>query len=147
VILDTLAQAGRYVGLHPAFARAFEFLKTADLASLAPGRHELDGDRLYVSIDHQDGRGRDGARLEAHRRYIDIQLTIDGNEEIGWSPLAACSSGTPYDALKDITFFDDRPHTWFPVPSGRFAIFFPEDAHAPLAGNGALRKAIVKIER
>src|SRR5213078_3215226 len=80
VILDTLANAARYAQMHAGFARAFEFLTATDLAALASGRHAIDGDRLYVSIDHKDGRGEDGARLEAHRRYIDIQYTIDGDE-------------------------------------------------------------------
>jgi biofilm protein TabA len=144
VILDTLVQSGRYAGLHPSFPRAFDFLQTSDLASLAAGRHDIDGDRLFVLIDRQDGRGHDGARLEAHRRYIDIQLTIAGAEEIGWLPLSACEQRTVFDAAKDIGFFDDRPRVWLPVPSGTFAIFFPEDAHAPLAGQGPLRKAVVK---
>ena len=92
MILDTLPNAARYARMHPGFARAFEFLSTTDLAVLAPGRHEIDGDRLYVSIDHKDGRGEEGARLEAHRRHIDIQYTIDGDERIGWMPLASCLS-------------------------------------------------------
>ena len=145
MVLDTLVQSGRYAGLHPSFARAFTFLRTADLASLPPGRHDIDGDRMYVSIDHVEGRGREGARLEAHRRYIDIQLTIDGDEEIGWSPLASCEHPTPFDAAKDAGFFDDRPGAWLAVPRGTFAIFFPQDAHAPLAGHGRLKKAIVKV--
>jgi biofilm protein TabA len=101
---------------------------------------------MFVIIDRKDGRGHDGARLEAHRRYIDIQYTIHGDEEIGWSPLAACTAPAgPFDATKDIIFFDDAPSSWLSVPRGSFAIFFPEDAHAPLAGRGALTKAIVKI--
>jgi biofilm protein TabA len=146
VILDTLAHAARYAGLHPGFARAFEFLATTDLAALAPGRHDLDGDRMYVSIDLKDGRGEDGARLEAHRRYIDIQYTIGGDELIGWMPLSRCT--TPdgaFDETKDIGFFADRPSTWVSVPPGSFTIFFPHDAHAPLGGHGGLHKAIVKI--
>jgi biofilm protein TabA len=146
MILDALAHAERYVGLHPAFLRAFEFLGRPDLALLAAGRHEIDGDRLYVSIDHKEGRGRDGARLESHRRYIDIQFTIEGDEEIGWTPVAACASPAGlHDDSRDIRFYDDRPQTWMAVPPGRFAVFFPEDAHAPLAGRGLLKKAIAKI--
>ena len=146
MILDTLSESHRYAVLHPAFAKAFEFLARPDLGALAPGRHVLDGDALYVSVDVKEGRGRDGARLEAHRRYIDIQCTIDGSEEIGWLPVGACRGpvGT-LDEAKDIVFFEDRPTTWLSVPPGRFAIFFPEDAHAPLAGRGPLKKAIVKV--
>ncbi|MEP6914652.1 MAG: YhcH/YjgK/YiaL family protein [Acidobacteriota bacterium] len=146
MIADTLDQSVRYAALHPAFARAFAFLSHTDLSSLAPGRHAIDGDRIFVSIDHQNGRGRDGARMEAHREHIDIQLTLDGAEEIGWMPLAGCRLPVaPYDSEKDITFFSDRPDTWIQVPAGTFAIFFPDDAHAPLAGRGPLKKAIVKI--
>jgi len=146
MILDTLANSARYERMHAGFARAFEFLATTDLAALTPGRHDIDGDRMYVLIDHKDGRGEEGARLEAHRRYIDIQYTIDGEELIGWMSLARCTSpdGDFHDT-KDIGFFADRPTTWVSVPPGSFTIFFPHDAHAPLAGHGLLKKAIVKI--
>jgi biofilm protein TabA len=146
MILDTLSNAARYAGMHPGFARAFEFLATTDLASLTPGRHEIDGDRMYLSIGHADGLGEEGARLEAHRRYIDIQYTIDGDERIGWMPIHRCQSpDAPFDETKDVVLFADRPTTWVAVPPGSFTIFFPHDAHAPVAGNGPLKKAIVKI--
>jgi biofilm protein TabA len=147
MVLDTLALAGRYSALHPGFAAAFAFLTKTNLASLAAGRHDIDGDRIFVLIDHTDGRGRHGARLEAHRRYIDIQYTFEGMEEIGWTPVAACRPfAGGFDDAKDIGFFDDRPATWVSVPPGYFVIFFPDDAHAPLGGQGRLKKAIVKVD-
>ena len=124
----------------------FEYLRATDLAAFAPGRHEIDGDRISISVDHVEGRGREGARLEAHRQHIDIQLTLAGVEQIGWRPLAVCEQPEGvFDPTRDIGFYRDRPETWLVVPPGTFAIFFPEDAHAPLAGEGAVRKAIVKI--
>ena len=146
MILDVLRQSARYRGLYPHFDRALTFLARTDLASLPAGRHVLDGERLYISIDQKEGRGREGARLEAHRKYIDIQFTIEGDEEIGWMPTSACVRPIGlFNAASDILFYEDRPATWVSVPSGQFAIFFPEDAHAPLAGRGLLRKAIAKI--
>ncbi len=146
MILDDLDQAVRYAWIHPAFPRAFEFLRTADLPPLAPGRHEIQGERIYLSIDHEDGRGESGAKLECHRRHIDIQLAIQGDERIGWAPLASCRSPEGmFDESRDIGFFSDRPATWLALPPGRFAVFFPTDAHAPLAGTGRVKKAIVKI--
>jgi len=146
MILDRLAAADRYAALHPAFKAAFEFLRRPGAAALPPGRIELDGPRLYVAIDHKDGRGREGARLEAHRKYIDIQFTVAGDEVIGWRPAADCTRrAVPYDPEKDIEFFADAPETWLAVPPGTFAIFFPEDGHAPLAGSGPVRKLIVKV--
>ena len=147
VVIDTLEHASRYSALHPLFSRAFEFVATAPLGSLTPGRIPLDGDRLVVSIDHVDGRGRRGARLEAHRRHIDIQVTIAGTEHIGWRPLAECHAPDgPFAADRDVGFFADLPDTWIVVPERHFVILFPEDAHAPLGGEGALRKAVIKVE-
>jgi biofilm protein TabA len=146
MIIDTLDNSARYSHLHPMFAAAFAFLRTTNLAAAAPGRREVQGDRLTVSIDHVAGVGRDRARLEAHRRYIDIQVAFDGVDEIGWRPVNECRSvEEPYDPVRDIGFWCDRPDSWILLPAGRFAIFFPEDAHAPLAGSGAVHKAVMKI--
>jgi biofilm protein TabA len=155
MILDRLINADRYTCLHPSFARAFAYLRDVNwmpLIAEAQGserhttRHPIDGDRLYVSVDYAPGRGREGACLEAHRRYIDVQFTIDGDEEIGWKPLDDCGvASVAYHDAKDVLFFSDRPDSWLSLPAGRFAIFFPDDAHAPLAGRGMLAKAIVKI--
>jgi YhcH/YjgK/YiaL family protein len=146
MVLETLAKAHRYISLHRSFADAFAFLANADWTKLADGRHLIDGERMYVSIDCSEGRGREGARLEAHRRYIDIQFTIEGHEEIGWKPVSECeATSIAYDDAKDVMFFSDRPDSWLSLPAGHFAIFFPDDAHAPLAGRGTLKKAIVKI--
>lgn len=146
MILDRLPLAARYASLHPGFAAAFRFLRETNLAVLAPGRHELDGARLYANHDLRTGVGRAGAVLEAHRRYIDVQYTLAGEERIGWRALADCSSPRAgYDDARDIVFFDGPPESWVEVPPGSFAIFFPEDAHAPLAGTGPLDKVIVKV--
>jgi biofilm protein TabA len=146
VILDTLQRGHHYEELHPQFARAFALLRSMDLAALDPGRHEIDGDRLYLSIDHAAGRGRGGARLEHHRRYIDIQVAIEGDEYIGWMPVECCQDRDgEFDADRDVGFFLEEPHSWLTLRPGTFAIFFPADAHAPLAGSGAIKKAVVKV--
>ena len=146
MILDVGANCHGYKCLHPLFERGLRFLADTDLRALAPGRHEVDGDRMYLSLEHTHGRGRDGARLEAHRRYIDVQYTMEGDEEIGWMPVGECGPpSVPYNEAKDVTFYAARPTSWFYVPTGSFAIFFPSDAHAPLGGRGAIKKAILKI--
>ncbi len=57
MILDELSQAARYAKLHPGFALGFEFLSRGDLASLASGRHELDGESVFALINRDPGRG------------------------------------------------------------------------------------------
>ena len=146
MILDDLNGATRYYNLHPDFRQAFEFLARTDLASLATGKYELQGERLFVLINRDPGRGHEGARLEAHRKYIDIQFLVDGSEEIGWRPTAECQQlSEPYAEPRDIMFFADAPQTWIQLPKGKYMIFYPEDAHAPLAARGDNVKAVVKV--
>jgi YhcH/YjgK/YiaL family protein len=146
VILDRLEQSGRYTKIHPLFSRAFDLLARTDLRSLPPGRHTIDGERLYLVIANEDGKGMDGAVLEAHRKYIDIQFVVEGTDMIGWRPAAECPGViAPYDPSKDVELYGEKPHAWSRVTGSAFALYFPEDAHAPLGGTGILRKAIVKV--
>ncbi len=146
MILDDLTSAARYYELHAGFRAAFEFLARPDLSSLETGRHELHGDRVFALVNRDAGRGRTGARLETHRKYIDIQFLAAGSEEIGWRPTSECTRVVePYDEARDITFFADQPTCWIKLPVGKFMIFYPQDAHAPLAANGPNTKAVIKI--
>src|ERR1700722_10755458 len=147
MILDTIARSDQYLRLHRGFAAGFSFFKRPDLLDLATGRYEIDGREVYALVDRESpGRGHEGARLEAHRCYIDIQTSADGRELIGWQPLADCHTvETPYNADRDVGFFADRPKVWLPLAPGAFMIFFPDDAHAPLAGQGMLHKVVIKL--
>jgi len=146
MILDSLPQADRYFALHPLFVRAFEFLRGTDLKSLAPGKHTVEGERIFAIVEACAGRTRAEAKLECHRRYIDIQLVLEGVDEMGWKPVAECvGPATDYDVARDIRFFNDAPSSWIATPPGSFCLFFPDDAHAPLVSTGQIRKVVVKI--
>ena len=146
MILDTLANIDRYAALHPLFPRAIEFLRSTDLRALAPGRHPIEGEHLFAIVEAVTGRSRIEANLECHRRYIDIQLVLEGVDEMGWKPVRDCREPiADYSARNDIQFFLDAPASWIATPPEAFCIFFPEDAHAPLVSTGSIRKVVLKI--
>jgi YhcH/YjgK/YiaL family protein len=146
MILSTLSQSDRYAALHPLFPRVFDFIRNTDLLALAPGRHPIVDKQLFVIVENVPGRAREAAKLECHRRYIDIQLVLEGVDEMGWKTLADCTQPVgDYNEEKDIRFFHDAPASWVATPPGAFCIFFPEDAHAPLVSSCQVRKAIFKI--
>ena len=144
MIFSALSQSSRYAALHPLFPRVFEYIRNTDLLALAPGRYPIVGEQLFVIVENVAGRTREAAKLECHRKYIDIQLVLEGVDEMGWKALADCTQPVS-DYKEDIQFFYDTPATWIATPPGVFCIFFPEDAHAPLVSNGNIRKAIFKI--
>ena len=146
MILDHLDNWKQYAALHPAFAGAFAFLQRPETTALAAGQHPVSDDGTYVMVVRDAGKGREKGLFEAHRKYIDIQYCFEGTDEFGWQPTAHCTTdGKGYDESIDAELFADTPENWFLTPPGSFAIFFPEDAHAPLCGTGHLGKAVVKV--
>ena len=146
MIFSTLTQSARYAALHPLFPQAFDFMRDTDLYALSPGVHQIVEGRLFAIVEHLDGKTRESAKLEAHRRHIDIQMVLDGDETMGWRTLSECHNPVDeYSTERDIRFFNDTPASWVQVPPNCFCIFFPEDAHAPLVGAGKIKKVIFKI--
>ena len=146
MVFDTLDNAHFYASMHPRFPAAFEFFRSGRATTLPDGEFELDGRQLYVMIASFPGRGRKGAKLESHRRYIDIQYVLKGSDEIGLLPTSQCRDvEMPYVEDRDLILYRDHPTNWLIVPEGSFAIFYPDDAHAPLAGTAPVSKAVLKV--
>ena len=146
MILDRIENAARYNALHPGIKPAFKHLETLDLESMESGRHEIDGDLLFLVIVKMQGKGIEKATLESHIQYIDVQCTISGTDLIGWKNIGECEgTGLGYDEEKDLEFYSGTSDVWVKVPQGTFGIFFPEDVHAPLGSEDELFKVVLKI--
>ena len=146
MVTATLKDFHRYCSLHPQFHKVEEFLKTYKFGK--PGeRFYIDGEKLFVIPALDNAKAKINALLEAHNRYIDIQICLEGIETMGWCDRSDCKSPkNSFDSEKDIIFYNDKSLNYFEVPAGSFAIFFPEDCHAPLIGEGMIRKVIFKVE-
>jgi YhcH/YjgK/YiaL family protein len=145
MILDTLANAAKYAGLKEGLAEGFGFLDQPGLKTLSDGRYEIVRDRVYAVIARENGRKVSAGELEGHRRHLDIQYVISGDESIGWSPREGLINSTDYDEEKDLEFFKGGPKSIVRVPPGSFALFLPTDAHLPLIGEGPIHKVVVKV--
>ncbi len=145
MILDTLGNAAKYAGLKMGISEAFGFLDQPGLAELPDGEYEIFGDRVYAIIAHENGRQIDEGKLEGHRKYIDIQYVISGEESMGWKAREGLVRSMDYDAERDLEFFEGKPDSVGRVSPGSFAVFLPTDAHLPLIGNGPIHKVVVKV--
>ncbi|KJR97545.1 MAG: hypothetical protein VR65_23300 [Desulfobulbaceae bacterium BRH_c16a] len=146
MIIDVLTNSDRYRALHQGFAEAFAFLRRPDLKDLAVDRYVIDGDNVFAIVAKEPGRSKDETQLEIHEKYIDIQLVLNGIDDMGWRPKSLCRlPAGEYDPEDDIRFFADTPMVRQPVSPGMFAVFFPEDAHQPLIAEGQIHKVVVKV--
>ncbi len=146
MIIDSLKNHKTYAAIHPRFARAFDFLTSTDLAALPDGRTDIEGDQIYVTVTRGPLRSLNEVKLEAHERYIDIQVVVSGIETFGWAEIGdTLSPRGEMDYERDILYYDDSPTTHYTVRAGQMSIFFPHDVHAPMIGSGEVVKCVVKV--
>ena len=149
MIIDTLTNSAKYISIHPSFAKAFEYIKSQDLSTIADGKFEIDGENLRAMVSNKKGITKEEsiAKFECHDKHIDIQLCIQGNEKFGWKPRSDCKQQKgEYNAEKDVVFYNDAPDMYFELTNNQFAIFFPEDVHAPMIGEGEIKKVVIKVK-
>lgn len=147
MIIDNLKSSALYEHMNPYFKQAFDHLKSIDIYSLEAGKTVLDGDNLIFNVSDTNLKTVDNAKLEVHDNYIDIQVPISQPEGFGWTHRSELSQEkAPYNPEKDIQFFEDQAKLFFTLQPGDFAIFFPEDGHAPCIGEGPIRKIVIKVK-
>ena len=132
MIKDHINNAHQYDDLHPNFRSVLEILQSLNLDALQPGHIELDGNYVYININETKSKNKEEAKLESHRRYIDIQMPLSGKETFGVKSTTNCTNPIDeFDTERDILFYEDTPTEYITLNKGEFIIFFPDDAHAP----------------
>lgn len=146
MIYDTFQNASRYRGLSPRFARAFDYLLQTDIVAQPDGRVDLIPGEVWATIMRKPARTAAVAQFEYHRRYADIQCCVEGSEQMGWHPdLAGLQEAKAYDGEKEAGMMHGPIRDFVPLHAGRFAIFFPNEPHAPMIGEGMLTKVVLKV--
>ncbi len=150
MIIDTLANASKYASIHPLFAKAFEYIAATDLDTIEIGKYDIAEGLKAIFSDKKGMTAAESiAKFECHNKNIDIQFCIRGKETIGWKPRGNCAEPKgEYNPEKDVSFYNDAPDMYFQLTNGQFAIFFPEDVHAPMiaADDDAIRKLVIKVK-
>ena len=147
MIIDTIDNLGKYVALNPLFADVVEFLNSHDLQTLEAGKYPIKDKDLFLNLQVAKQRTKETALLETHVEMIDIQIPVTAAETFGYTPLCDLPA-FDYNAEKDITKYGDtKAQTYVTVNPGQFAIFFPQDGHAPCITNAPeIKKAIFKVK-
>ena len=148
MIIDSLENADKYFSLNPFFAAAFAWVRSQDLNNLADGTYQIqEGLKAIMSAKGGKTAAESLEKFECHQKAIDIQLCISGTETIGWKPISKCKNfKAEYNPEKDVTFYDETPDMYFQLTDNQFGIFFPEDVHAPMIGEGLIKKLVVKVK-
>jgi YhcH/YjgK/YiaL family protein len=153
MILDSIKNYQTYIYLHPAFEAAFKYLTETDFSKikLKAGKVEdkiYEEDSFFVNMaDGQAMKNQREAYLEVHDNYIDIQTPLSTIEQIGYLDRDKCKNIKEDRRPEgDIIFYKDKFTQLITLHPNNFIIFLPQDAHAPLIGEGKIRKIVVKVK-
>ena len=148
MILDSLQNAQFYKGLHPNLDIALDYVVNTDFSSLEMGVYKIKGDAVFAILQSYETKPIEEAKLEAHKKYVDIQLMIQGDEVMGVTPLTKAHKVIEDYPEKDLTFYEGEGQDIL-VEEGSFTIFFQTDAHAPgilVNSSKTITKVVVKVE-
>jgi YhcH/YjgK/YiaL family protein len=148
MIVDKIENSHKYNCLSKYFVKAFSFLKNTNLVNAESGKYVLEGDRVFAMVQEYDSRKIEDCKLEAHRKYIDIQFIVSGEEQIGVNLLKDQPSMNGYNENNDIIFFEGDS-SLVKMEAGMFAIFYPDDLHMPgvkVDQSLKVKKVVVKVQ-
>ncbi len=134
-----------YKGLSENMKKGIEFLLNFDTTQ-PTGRYEVDGSNVYALITSGETKPVEEPVFEAHRKYIDLQYILEGEEDTGYAAVSDCTVTVPYDESGDYLMVKGEGSE-VRVAAGEFYIAFPCDGHRPMCSKnpGKIRKVIVKI--
>jgi YhcH/YjgK/YiaL family protein len=146
MILDTLANSHLYQSINERIAKGFDFLLHTDLDAIPLGKHDIDGDTIFALVQEYNTKPSDECKLESHKKYIDIQYVIRGEEMMGVTTQNN-QKIIEINEEKDYTFYEGNT-SLVRVSKGMFTIFFPNDLHQPCVQTKTIsevKKVVIKV--
>jgi biofilm protein TabA len=146
MIVTPIEKIRDFISLNPHFEKAFTFLEKVYKEGFPEGRYPIEGDKIIAIVQTSKGVTKKEAKLEVHRKYIDIQYTMEGEDLVGIRETSLCHEvEMPYNEEIDKALYRDKPLFWVPTNERNVCIFFPCDGHAPFVSRGKMKKLILKV--
>ena len=148
MIIDKIENASLYFGINKRIKTALDYIQNTNFLKAQLGKHEIEGDNIYALVYNYETKNSQGAFLEAHRNYIDVQYIFDGTEQVGFTSLDGQDAVKEYDVKDDYLIYKEE-NSLISFKKGMFAIFFPDDLHMPGISMGApskVKKVVVKVK-
>lgn len=146
MIIDEICKADEYFDLSEGIRTALRFLQETDMDDLEPGRHTVDGDRVFAIVESYQTKPMADGFWEAHLKHLDVQCVISGEEQIGYAPVSSMVA-EPYDENRD--FYKLKGNGNFvTLRPGMFALLKPQDAHMPgisIQESRQVKKIVIKV--
>ncbi len=144
MIIDRVENMEYYESILPGLKNGLKTLR--ELPSREVGRYEFEGG--FLMIQEGDTKPMDEGTFEAHRKYVDVQIMLEGCEELAWEEYSKLDSVIPYNEEKDQERLDGAKNHRILISDGMFFAAFPQDGHKAVSHTKEqhhYRKAVMKL--
>lgn len=148
MIFGNIRNLKEYRYLDSQILDCFAYAAEHDLISFEKGRHDIDGDRLFVNIVEYTTTSPEERFWEAHREYLDIHVMLDGPEQIDVNFIENMEQ-KEFEPETDFLPLTGEPNSHVVLNAGDFLVCYPHDAHrtaVKLDEPKAIKKAIFKVK-
>jgi YhcH/YjgK/YiaL family protein len=148
MIFDKIENSELYENISPLIKKAFDYIKTTDFSKIENGKHSIEQDDLFAIVQDYETKNDFDVKLEAHKKYIDLQYIISGEEMIGIEPLLHQKPFKEYDSENDYSLYDDTC-SFIKITETQFMILFPQDLHKPgirIKDVARIKKVVIKVK-
>lgn len=116
-----------YETIDTGLEECLNFISSMDLTGLVMGQHKLTENISYNMFSYQTAT-EDERQWEAHQKFIDIQMMIEGEEWIGYQDIKKMKKGE-YQSEDDYLPVSGNKSFDLLLKEKRILILYPEDAH------------------
>lgn len=151
MIKDNLQHIDYYNYLSPGIYFGLKYLKNTDFSEMENGKYEIKEGKVYAIVQDYNSKPESEGKFEAHKKYIDIQFIVKGEEKIGVGNLEDFDEITEYDEEKDIIFLNPKENAktdFVKLIPNEYMILLPKDAHMPSINVNSpsyVKKVVLKI--
>lgn len=148
MIYDNLSNIDLYKGLSEDIYVGLAFLKQAK-PDIENGVYQLNP-RVKAIVSEYETKTANDFGYEAHKRFVDIQYVLNGEEKVCCLPIEKLKETKVYSEEIDAAFYkSDMQPMEMTIGDGYFAVFFSQDGHMPqlcVDKPQAVKKVVVKVE-
>lgn len=109
-----------------------QFICDFKKSHMNPGRYDIHGDSLFAAVSRYDTQPMQEREFENHRKYIDLQIVLDGKEKLYWAPVETLTmTKDGFSDGGDISFYKGEALSSVTLGGEQCAVLFENDAHMP----------------
>lgn len=127
MIIDKFKNLSSYASMLQSLKEGYKEIKKLDRNNLEVGRYEFNGG--FFMVQKGVTKPMEEGNFEAHRKYVDVQIVIEGSEDVAWADLSDLTEVIPYNEEKDAVYYSGDTSHYMTITEGMCYVAFPHDGH------------------